>query len=142
MKIAACALLVQDGRVLLGHRSPDRSYYPDVWDLLGGHAMPGESPEDALVREVEEEIGCVPTEFRLLEVGKEPNPEAHGPGEFHIFLVTAWSGNEPRIANAEHDELRWFHPSEARCLRLADPAYVGLLSSVEALLAGTSARSP
>lgn len=139
MRVAACALLVRDGRVLLGHRSPGLAYYPNVWDLIGGHAKPGESPEVALVREVEEEIGCIPSEWRLLEVAQEPNPDSHGPGEFHVFLVTAWSGYEPRIANTEHDELRWFRPSEARCLQLADPAYMGLLSRVEALLASGAA---
>ena len=130
-RVGACALLVRDGRVLLGHRSPARSYYPNVWDLIGGHAKPGESPEAALIREVEEEIGCVPTEFRLLQVAHEPDVEAHGPGEFHIFLVTAWSGPEPRLANAEHDELGWFRPGEARNLPLADPAYVELLARLE-----------
>ena len=33
-----------DGRVLMVHRHPDRRWYPDCWDLIGGHIEPGESP--------------------------------------------------------------------------------------------------
>jgi len=134
MRVGACALLVRDGRFLLGHRSPQRAYYPDVWDLIGGHVEPTESPREALVREVREEVGLVPTAFHLVEVATEPDPDTHGPGEFHIFLVTEWSGREPQPTNAEHDELGWFTPAEARALPLADPAYISLFSRVEAIL--------
>ena len=87
-----------------------------------------------MIREVEEEIGCVPTRFRFLEMGDEPDPDANGPGEFNIFLVSEWSGPEPHIRNAEHDKLAWFTLKDARRLQLADPAYVDLFSRVEALL--------
>jgi 8-oxo-dGTP diphosphatase len=53
----ACAALVRGGRVLLGHRSPGRRWYPDVWDLPGGHVDDGETPACALAREVREELG-------------------------------------------------------------------------------------
>lgn len=35
-------LLVRGTEVLLGHRSPGRRWYPDVWDLPGGHVEDGE----------------------------------------------------------------------------------------------------
>jgi mutator protein MutT len=54
-------LLVRQGRVLLCHRSPDRAWYPDVWDFPGGHVEAGETAPDALVREVREEVGVVIT---------------------------------------------------------------------------------
>ena len=38
--------------VLLGKRDARRAFYPNVWDLLGGHLEPGETFEQALVREV------------------------------------------------------------------------------------------
>ncbi len=139
MRICACALLLRDDQVLLGHRSPERAYYPDVWDLIGGHTRPDESPEAAMIREVVEEIGSVPTEFRLLETRQEPDPQSNGPGEFHVFLVSDWSGPEPHIRNAEHDKLAWFTPMEARRLQLADPGYVDLVDRVEALLSGGAA---
>lgn len=48
--------LVDHGRVLLGHRHPSRRWYPDVWDLPGGHVEQGESEVAALVRELREEL--------------------------------------------------------------------------------------
>ena len=81
-----------------------------------------------MVREVEEEINCVPTAFRLLETVDEPDPHAHGPGQFHVFVVTEWSGHEPQLANDEHDQLGWFTLDDVRQLMLADPSYIDLLS--------------
>lgn len=80
MRIGACAIFVRDGRVLLGHSSPERVYYPDVWDLIGGHVRDGETPEAAMVREASEEVGCVPTTFHFFETIEEPNPGTHGLG--------------------------------------------------------------
>jgi len=55
-RVVAAALL-RHGRVLLSHRSPRRTWYPDVWDLPGGHIDVGESPERAVSRELLEEVG-------------------------------------------------------------------------------------
>jgi 8-oxo-dGTP diphosphatase len=48
--------MIKDGRVLLCHRSPHRRWYPDVWDLPGGHVELGETPTEALKRELLEEL--------------------------------------------------------------------------------------
>ena len=129
----SCALFVRDGRVLLGRRSLTKRLYPGVWDLIGGHARRGETPEETLLREVEEEIGSIPTVYSLLETAPEPNPEANGTGVYHVFLVRGWAGPEPSLRNAEHVELGWFTPGEARGLNLADPVYLELFARVEAL---------
>ena len=133
MRQCSCALFVRDGRLLLGRRSLAKHLYPGAWDLMGGHARPGETPEAALVREVEEEIGSIPTDFSLLETAPEPNPDAHGPGVYYVFLVRCWAGPEPYLRNAEHVELGWFTPREARELNVADPAYFELFARVDAM---------
>ncbi|TDD48740.1 NUDIX domain-containing protein, partial [Kribbella antibiotica] len=53
--------LIRDaaGRVYVHRRSPDRRLLPGLWDVVGGHVDPGEAPEEALRREVEEETGWV-----------------------------------------------------------------------------------
>ena len=55
----AAALLVRDGRVLLCHRHPSRRWYPDAWDIPGGHIDIGETPAAALRRELHEELGVM-----------------------------------------------------------------------------------
>ena len=58
-------LLVQPGAALLCLRSAARRWYPNVWDLPGGHIENNETPPRALARELHEEIGIVvpePTE--------------------------------------------------------------------------------
>lgn len=52
----AVAVLVRDGRVLLGHRHPARRAYPDCWALVGGHLESGESRLEAVYRECLEEL--------------------------------------------------------------------------------------
>ncbi|WP_308285363.1 NUDIX domain-containing protein [Actinoplanes hulinensis] len=49
------ALLRDGNRILLVHRSPRKRWYPDLWDMPGGHVEPGERPTAALVREIHEE---------------------------------------------------------------------------------------
>lgn len=114
MREVACALLVRDGRLLLGRRSPRRKSYPDCWDVIGGHLEAGESREQALVREVREEVGLTPTRSRQVGELPEPRPELYGSARLHFFAVTAWRGGEPALLGDEHTELRWFEV-EAAC---------------------------
>jgi mutator protein MutT len=112
------ALIVRERRLLLGRRSPHRRICPNTWDTIGGHVEAGETLEAALVRELMEEIGVVPTRFSPLAM-IDFGIEAGRPVHFHVFKVEAFTG-EPHLANAEHTELRWFTPREA--LALADLA--------------------
>lgn len=54
------------------HRAPQRRWYPDTWDLPGGHVLDGESPSQALVRELPEELGVT------AEVAGEPFAHVQG----------------------------------------------------------------
>lgn len=112
----AAALLARDGRVLLAHRHPDRRWFPDCWDLVGGHLEPGESPEEAARRECHEELG--------VRIG-DPAPllrHSHGGLDLHAFLVTQWAGEPANAAPDEHDDLAWFTAEEIDGLHLADAA--------------------
>lgn len=119
----ACALLLRDGKVLLGLRSAERRTYPNCWDILGGFVEPGETLEAALARELAEEIGVTPTAWRVLTVIDEPKPELNGRGRYHVFLVTAWMGGFQMLGD-EHVRMDWFTPQKAAGLEaLAMPEY-------------------
>ena len=116
------AALVRDGRVLLVHRHPSREHYPDCWDLVGGHVEPGESPEQAVIRECLEELGV-----RLHDPKRIPMKGSDPTLELHSFVVTRWDGEPTNAAPEEHDDLRWFRAGELADLRFA---HGGSLSSL------------
>lgn len=109
-KSQTAGALLFDGhrRVLLGLRAAHKSVAPDCWDIIGGQVEPDETVEQALVREIGEELGVTPTRFWLLgsfvEAAQDGTPKA----VHHVFAVLAWSGGEPRNNSDEHVEVRWF----------------------------------
>jgi 8-oxo-dGTP pyrophosphatase MutT (NUDIX family) len=82
-----------------------------------------------LARELLEELGIVPVDPRVVSVLPEPQPESHGPGQFHVYLVKDWIG-EPCLKNSEHDRLGWFTLAEAAGLDLADISILELMRQV------------
>jgi 8-oxo-dGTP pyrophosphatase MutT (NUDIX family) len=124
------AALVRDGLVLLVHRHPSRRWYPDCWDLVGGHVEPDELPHQAVTRECREELG-------VQVHGPRPIPMTISDPtlDMHAFLVTRWAGEPVNAAPEEHDDLRWFRPRELADLSLAHPA--GLSSILRAIQVST-----
>ena len=108
--------------MLLCHRSASRRWFPNVWDLPGGHVEAGETPRGALARELEEELSIL--------IG-EPGPEVASVVEaglaMRIWLVEQWTGNPVNVSPEEHDDLGWFSASEAKELRLAHSCYSSLI---------------
>lgn len=128
--------LIQHERVLLGHRSAGRVSYPHVWDLPGGHVEFGESPRDALVRELAEELGIRIPRPNAPPLARFCPPVEHEPSlELAIWVVTEWQGEVTNCAPREHDELRWFGPDEWPALMLAHPDYSTLLATAIAAAA-------
>ena len=111
------ALLVDSqGRVLLGLRSPHKRAWPNHWDSIGGRVEDGETPEQAMIREVSEEIGVGVVDFIRLEEIAEPRPDLYGESVSAIYVVTRWTGGEPKNISDEHTQLRWFSESELATL--------------------------
>jgi ADP-ribose pyrophosphatase len=117
------ALIIQSQRVLLGLRSATRTFYPDVWDMFGGHVEPAEGHEETLVRELQEELGITPTQWKYLETLTLFQSESSDPWKVHLYLVTAWNGTPFNRQPEEHSVIHWFSLAEAAQLRLADPIY-------------------
>jgi 8-oxo-dGTP pyrophosphatase MutT (NUDIX family) len=124
----SAALLVRDGLALLVHRHPSRRWYPDCWDLVGGHVEAGELPQQAVRRECLEEIGV-----HVLDPIPIPMTIDDPTLDWHAFLVTRWDGEPVNTAPNEHDDLRWFRPTELTHLKLAHPtALPSLLTAIQA----------
>ncbi|GAA2741205.1 hypothetical protein GCM10009868_06470 [Terrabacter aerolatus] len=130
----AVAALVRDGHVLLVHRHPSRRWYPDCWDLVGGHVDAGESPQQAVERECLEELGV-----RVLDPVPFDLTTSDPTLDVHAFVVTRWEGDPVNVAVEEHDDLRWFAPGHLSALDLAHPT--GLPDIVGAVQVAGTARS-
>ncbi|HEY5852341.1 MAG TPA: NUDIX domain-containing protein [Lysobacter sp.] len=96
------AFIVRPGEVLLGLRSDDCDWLAGAWDVFGGHIEPGESAAQALVRELDEELGIVPTRVRYLDVIEGEMPE---PWTLRLYVVDAWNGTVEN--RQEHARLEW-----------------------------------
>ena len=112
---------------MLAHRHPLRQWYPGCWDLVGGHVEPGASPHEAVIRECFEELGVHVHDPVLIPMTfNDPTLDVHA------FLVTRWDGEPVNAAPDEHDDIRWFCPTDLAGLKLADPAALsGIRSAVQ-----------
>lgn len=128
--ICAAGILVKDDKILLGKRCSDRTFYPDCWDIIGGHCKNDETPEQTLSRELREEIGVTPTSFVQIAVLHDPEPR-YQDYQYNIYVVTDWTGSPSNLALHEHSELKWFALHEAVTLNLAHPGYAELFKSLE-----------
>lgn len=108
--VVAAAIVRQDGAILLARR-PEGKPMAGLWELPGGKIEPGESPEQALARELYEEVGIV-IDVHLLET---LTFASHGEGAYHllmpVFGVTHWQG-EPKAR--EGQELAFVSPDRLK----------------------------
>ncbi len=103
-RVVVAVALVRDGRVLAGRRSDHAG--PDGWEFPGGSVEPGETPSEAAVREIAEELGCT--------IAVAPAPigvSALGAGA-QLWLLEGWLRAGEPVAGADHDALRWLRPGE------------------------------
>jgi 8-oxo-dGTP diphosphatase len=111
LRFVAAALIVRGGEVVIGQRRSDQPM-ASQWEFPGGKIEPGESPEQALARELEEELGIHAV------IGPKVTHIRHnyrhgGAVDLQFFAVHEFSGE---IVNRIYNEVRW--------ARLVDlPAY-------------------
>jgi 8-oxo-dGTP diphosphatase len=106
--VAACGLIDPDGRLLIAQRSPGKAM-AGLWEFPGGKVEPNETPEQALIRELTEELGITVTEACLAPF----TFASHQYADFHLlmplYLCRRWHGIP---AAHEHAALKWVRPQE------------------------------
>jgi 8-oxo-dGTP diphosphatase len=104
--LVVAALIWQDGRLLLSRRRVDQDM-PHLWEFPGGKVEAGESPEDALAREVTEELGC------QVQVGRIDDVVFHAYPTFDLYMLVyacrLVSGTPSAVAVAE---IAWIQPGD------------------------------
>jgi 8-oxo-dGTP diphosphatase len=127
--VVAAALVDADNRVLIAQR-PEGKQLAGLWEFPGGKLDPGERPEDALIRELREELGITVKAPCLAPL----TFASHAYEEFHLlmplYVCRRWEGF---VAPAEGQAIRW---TRARDLRNFDmpPADAPLIAPLIDLL--------
>jgi len=100
LHLVVAGLLLRGGRGLLLHRAPTRRWYPDCWDLPGGHVEKGETPAEALRRELVEELAVTAV------VTGAPFAQVRGDDfRMDVWRVDQWDGEPANVDPDEHDAL-------------------------------------
>ncbi len=100
------AVIVRDRLILCAQRGP-RGELGGLWEFPGGKIEPGESPHDALVREIHEELRCE------VVVGQEVTTTTYAYDFGTVTLTTFWCelvSGTPTLT--EHAAVRWLPPAE------------------------------
>jgi 8-oxo-dGTP diphosphatase len=106
MQLVVGVAVVHGGRILAARRS-----YPveseGRWEFPGGKDDDGESPDEALVREIDEELGC------RISIGRwlVPEVEIRTGLRLRVAVATLVDG-EPIPRAGEHDAVRWLRPDQ------------------------------
>lgn len=108
--VSAVALIDADGRVLLAQR-PEGKPMAGLWEFPGGKVEPGETPETALIRELNEELGIDTWESCLAPL----TFASHAYSTFHLlmplFVCRKWHG---QVTGRENQQLKWVKPLELK----------------------------
>lgn len=108
--VVAAALVDDDGRVLIAQR-PQGKQLAGLWEFPGGKVEAGETPELALIRELDEELGITVKQACLAPFVFA----SHTYESFHLlmplFLIRRWEG-EPEAR--EHTAIKWVRPNDMR----------------------------
>jgi len=123
--VAAVALVDVDGRVLIAER-PEGKSMAGLWEFPGGKVEPGETPEQALIRELLEELAIDVTEACLAPF----TFASHIYEDFHLlmplYLCRRWDGI---LRPLEGQQVKWVRPLELRTYPMppADEPLIAML---------------
>jgi 8-oxo-dGTP diphosphatase len=127
--VAACALVDADNRVLIAQR-PANKAMAGLWEFPGGKVNDGERPEDALIRELSEELGITVREACLAPL----TFASHSYADFHLlmplYICRRWEG---MVTAREHQALAWVRANKLRDYPMP-PADLPLIPALTDLL--------
>ena len=118
----AAAIIVKDNKVFATQRGYGE--FKDGWEFPGGKIEPGESAQEALIREIREELYADIRVGRLLETVEYDYPEFHL--TMHCFICELLS---EEIVLKEHEDARWLKEEELDTVDWL-PADVGVISKI------------
>ncbi|MGU3573914.1 8-oxo-dGTP diphosphatase MutT [Brucellaceae bacterium C25G] len=108
--VVACALVDSDGRVLLAQR-PEGKQLAGLWEFPGGKVEAGETPEQTLIRELQEELGITTKAECLAPL----TFASHTYDDFHLLMPLYICRRYEGIARGmEGQAIKWVRPRDMR----------------------------
>ncbi|OCO99630.1 MULTISPECIES: 8-oxo-dGTP diphosphatase MutT [unclassified Ensifer] len=108
--VAACALVDSDGRILLAQR-PEGKSLAGLWEFPGGKVEAGETPEETLIRELDEELG-IRTKVACLA---PLTFASHTYDDFHLLMPLYVCRRYEGVATGrEGQAIKWVRPKALR----------------------------
>lgn len=120
------ALIVDNGRIFATQRGYGE--YKDWWEVPGGKVEPGETPEEALVREIREELATEIAVERYVTTVEWDYPAFHL--SMRCYLCSVVSG---ALTLLEHEAAAWLDREHLRSVNWL-PADKAILNEIEKLL--------
>lgn len=112
-KITVCAFIYSDGKMLWLQRAATKKFLPNKWELIWGHVENGETLEEALIREIQEEIqgkihvGEIIDAFTYQKDGGIQVVEI-------IYLATLMNPDEISLNPNDHQKMKWLTFEETK----------------------------
>lgn len=130
MQVHDCVsfILLKDQCVLLEQRSESKKTDPGKVTIPGGHIEGKEQQEQALLRELKEELDIEPSDYRFLCTLYHPSEELQ---RIHYYVITRWEG-EMRVQEAQ--SVAWHHFDNAPVDLDADRVALSELSRLSGTL--------
>ena len=108
--VAACALVDADGRVLIAQR-PEGKSMAGLWEFPGGKVEKGETPEETVIRELQEELGITTKRACLAPL----TFASHSYDDFHLLMPLFICRRFWGIPQAQEGQtLKWIRPGKLR----------------------------
>jgi len=127
--VSACALIDADNRILLAQR-PEGKSMAGLWEFPGGKIEPGETPEDTIIRELQEELGVNTWKSCLAPLSFA----SHEYDDFHLlmplFVCRKWEGTP---ISRENQQIKWVRANKLRNFDMP-PADIPLIPALTELL--------
>ncbi|PKO87823.1 MAG: DNA mismatch repair protein MutT [Betaproteobacteria bacterium HGW-Betaproteobacteria-10] len=105
VEVAAAVMLRAEGREFLLAQRPEGKVYAGYWEFPGGKVEAGETVRQALIRELQEELGITATACSPWLTRQFTYP--HATVRLHFWRVTAWDGEIGITAPLEHAAVNW-----------------------------------
>lgn len=128
------AILLQGDRILVARRATHKSA-PGLWEFPGGKVESGESPAQALEREIHEELGLRIKSLKTFDVSETPV----GDTLIRLEVILCELLSDFAGASSDHDKFMWAKASDLESLNWANPdlpavASLAALGSLDKLL--------